>query len=583
MGCLNMVTKDEKDKFIENINKENKRMNDEEKNENIKGFKGRLNKKVNTHRIISFFDNEIKPAGCVKKVKDDEGIEHLLIVKPLESNTYVYVLDDVKGITQSTNNAKTGMNFINIEGKDFVMDGKPVDEGMLMIINRPIIKEVRAWVKGDRDARSTNDMYNMMLRYFKTFLDLGEDCYYSLLIMTVFQSWVQDLFKSVWYVCITGEFGGGKTSTGEALAKICNHGCTPGDSSVSFISRGIDMLKMVPFLDEFDSIAGEQDSEHYAIIRMGQKKGQPFSRMGDKGGSFQYFDVFGTKIMVVHGQLEDALQSRSLVINVCESEDWKVATVGRALDSASTRLYNELFIWSLSNCSLYKVVDVVDVVDDIIYDNNSSIDEIRKKLVSVYVPEKQAQPLQPPQPNMQKCKLKGRDSEINGNWSSILRVIGEEITSTNTLENDIYKLISLKKDIRDEMRETGIVGMLRDFLVKKYRYFRGNSEYWTEGGFFMISHKYISEEFKKDYRNSGEFITKGNFTGSLKELGFMSGPNGNKRPMKVYDEDDLKKHVRTALIYDEKVQRRLGVKINNFNKEVGLMNSVEDKVNNIGL
>lgn len=560
-----MITKEDKTDFLKELNAE-------------------LNAKGTMKRVINSFDEGIHPAGCVKKFKDDEGKDHLLIVEPLEPNTYVYVIDGVKGVAQTSANSKTGKTFLNIEGRDFLIsgsNGKGLEEGMFQIINHPSVEEVHKWVKGKRKALTADEIFNRMNVYFKTYLDLGEDCYYSLLTMTVFLSWLQELLKSVWYVVVTGEFGGGKTTTAEALTLLCKHGSTPGDCSVSYLSRGIDMLKMVPFLDEFDSIAGEEDSEHYAIIRMGQKRGQPFSRMGDKGATFQYFDIFGTKIMVVHGQLEDALQSRSLVINVCESEDWKVATVGRSMRVASTKLYTELFIWALSTPTIYDIVDDVDDVDDILYNNSSSIDEIRGKLVSVFLAGKLPQQPNIPQQELQKCKFKGRDAEINDIWMSILRVLGLKTASTENLNNDISKLIILKAEIRDEMRETGIVGMLRDFLIKKYKFFRNNSSYFSSDGYFMISHRYVSEEFKKDNRNSGEFITKGSFTGALKELGFVGGANGNKKPMRVYDEDDGKEHVRAALIFDDRVQRKLGIKINNHNQTGGMMDQMEDINNNI--
>lgn len=533
---------------------------DEEKRE----IKTKLEENTRFKRVLNLFDEKIHPAGCVQKVVDGDET-HTLVIEPIASNEYVYNINGKKrGKTHIVPNTKTNLTYMNIEGRDFMLEGKPLDDGMFKIINHPRKEDVLKWLKGKRATKTSNELFGLVKNYFKIFLDLSEDCYYDLLTMTVFQSWLQELLESVWYVSITGEFGGGKTTTMEACAKLCKHGCTPGDASVSFISRGIDMLKMVPFLDEFDSIAGELDSEHYAIVRMGQRRGQPFSRMGDKGGTFQTFDVFGTKLISVHGQLEDALQSRSLIINTCESEDHRVPHVARAMTKMSTALYSELWLWYLSNIHSITIVDVVDVVD---YISNTNISSVRDSLFSMFHPPVNRQPGQ----------LKGRDAEIQGSWLTITRFLGFD----EKVNHSVNRLIELKAEIREEMRETGVTGLLREFLIRTYKNYRENSEYWNSEGHFMYGHKNVHEEFKTYAKSKGEFPTKGVITGALKELGFVSGVNGNKKKMKVWDEGDKKRHTRLALIYDERVQRRLGIKILNENEHQGLLNNVSDEVNNV--
>ena len=521
--------------------------------------------KTEFKRIMNTFEDGVHPAGCIKEFKSTnakgEVIIHKLIIEPIDSHEYVYTILGKKGIVKADFNPENKKYYLDIEGRKFTMDGKPLDTNMLKLIQMPDKDTVKAWVKGERKSLSVDELFKKMKMFFKFFTDLSDEAYYDLLVMTVFQSWFAEMLTSLWYVAITGSFGGGKSTSMEACLSLCKHGCNPGDASISFIARGLDKLKCTVFFDEFDSIAGDEDSEYYAVVRLGQRRGPPFSRMGDKGETFLFFDVFGVKLFSIHNQLEDALQSRSFIINTFESSDGNVSYAKLILDKWSNKLYTELFLWFMNEFKFFNLIDSTKVVSDIMshYEKGGNVTAARKLLVDNI-------------PHGNNLKYSGRDAEMEGTWMSISSLLN----ISDLVDPSVGKLIDLKNDIRDEMRETGINGLVRDYIVKYYRKNRANSEFFTKDGkFFQCGHKEANSGFNVYAKGKGEYnISKGAFTGALKELGFIQGKN--KKKMRIFDVEDGKKHIRTGLIFDESVQKRIGLKIEPFSG--GLMNNAEDLV-----
>lgn len=511
-------------------------------------------------RLLNSMELKVHPGGCVKEIIDGD-VKHRLVVEPIDSHEYVFKFLGKKGSAKVELNLENKKYYLEILGVGFELEDKPLDSDILSIMKIPDKDKVKKWINGKYDSLTTQELYDKMLLYFKFFSDLSEEAYYHLLIMTVFQSWMVELLKAVWYVTITGSFGGGKSSTLEACVSVCKHGCIVGDSTISFLCRSLDKLKTTPFLDEFDSIAGEEDSEYYAIIRQGQKQGQPFARMGEKGEVFNIFKVFGVKLISVHGQLEDALQSRSFIINTSESDDPNISYTKNVLDAWSDPLYTDLFLWYLDTINHVDIIDTTKVLQSIYdsYTNTVDVKAARKLLVDG-MPH-----------GALGSKHTGRDAELEGVWMSISSILG----LSELVDDSVARLIDLKNDVRDETRETGMNGLLRDYLVKYYRDNRNNDKYFTKDGlFFMCSHKDISEGFRAYCKSKGEYnVTKGGFSGSLKELGFTQGKN--KKKTNVWDQGDGDSHVRTALVFDERVQKLMGLKIEPY---AGVLNqsSVKD-------
>ena len=137
----------------------------------------------------------------------------------------------------------------------------------------PHRETVGSWVKGEKRSLSTLDLWKLNGVYLRTFLDFPHEHEFNLGLLYIMQSWLSDLLSVVFYLGVKGEFGGGKTVTGEAITFVCRHGYLTGNLSPPFVARAIEEQKITLMVDELDTIAGTKDSDLNSIFRQGYRRG----------------------------------------------------------------------------------------------------------------------------------------------------------------------------------------------------------------------------------------------------------------------------------------------------------------------
>ncbi|MHA1664288.1 MAG: hypothetical protein ACTSVW_00430 [Candidatus Njordarchaeales archaeon] len=469
---------------------------------------------------LSFSD--LHPAG---------GILHDIgfVYEPISHTDYAYNWLGKKGIATVTVDPDSKKYYFKVGNATFWLK-EPLEPDDL-IFNLPTRGVVQDWADGKKIPLETKDLWLKVRNHFKVFLDLSEECFYDLLALSVFQSWFRDLLKSCWFVSIEGAFAAGKTTIGEALVELCRHGYSVGNYSEAFVGRAYHKLKITPFFDEFDSIAGTEDSKIYEIVRTAQRRGMKYSRTKAKGEKFASYETFGPTFFSVHGEIERALLTRNMIIITEESQDEHIPITNFARKVAAQRLYDELFIWYMENIINYKIVDIVDIVD-VTYgilknniDNNVDTKQIRANISKQFLLTLNDRQLS------QLRKLRGRSAEICFVMCQLINQLGLQ-----DLDIDLSKLFEIREERLEEAIEIGRAGVVRDLLVNLFKKLGDLSNYRTSAGEFMISNLELRDEINKYLKRQKESaMTPAELKGILRDLGFSEA----RKKMKIATLEEL--------------------------------------------
>lgn len=306
---------------------------------------------------------EIKPGSQGEREDSFEGCPHPaggvtdeVVYEPLGGGKYAYkTADGERGIAEAKtetiqeDGVKTTLHFLDFGDKRwFFEEGKePLTDPLFEPISKETVKE---WVEGDREAPDVKDLWDRSLIYYKSFLDLPKEAEYNFLVLEVFQSWIIELLPIAFYLGIQGEFGGGKTVSGEAAILPCRHGFQTGNTSPSFVARAIENQKLTIFSDELDSTRGSGDNTLYQIFRQGYRRGLKYTRSDiDNPDKLQSFEVFGPKLFSAHSTVESALRTRTIPLHSRETDDIEYPVVNVDKASFGEKLKEDFCLWWLEN------------------------------------------------------------------------------------------------------------------------------------------------------------------------------------------------------------------------------------------
>lgn len=500
------------------------------------------------------------------------------VYEPVTPFSYAWDWCGLKGISIVETDPRRGAFYFKARDKRFWLEGKTLSSGELTF-NLPSPEVVEAWSKGTRISRETSELWIMVRNYFRFFLDLKEEVYYDVYALTAFQSWLlphKTFLNSVWFLAAKGAFGGGKTVGGEALVKVCRHGKI-ASPSVAWLGRSIERLQIVPFVDEFDIVA-EKNPELARIARMSQRRGQTYDRCTESGTP-QSWRVFTVWIMSVHGELEDALATRTIPVTTEETQDWSIPVLNTIKTRMAQSMYDELWMWFMDSVdqltlvdypggavggSLLEVINLVNL-DQLLHQqaNPEGVDlkEAQKRVFDELTKSLSEEQLE------QLSKLSGRNVEVAYHMFKLSNLLGVN------LDESIAKAMEIKAEVEEERKEVGALGLLRDLLVKLYEQRRTHPNYWADSQEFMVSNKEVFAEFIPYlHKHETTGVTPHQFKGLLRELGFDRPTS--RRKMKVFTWAEIEdgawnrlldkkeeKPVRLANVFTPKVARMLGVRV----------------------
>ncbi|RLF39612.1 MAG: hypothetical protein DRN12_06740 [Thermoplasmata archaeon] len=487
------------------------------------------------------------------------GLTDKFVYEPVALGKYVYkTVDGEKGFAnlkveyEDEEQQRHPHWFIEIAGVRWYFKAKPPKE---FLFDFPPLETVEKWVKGERQSLSTEQLWKLNGVYLRTFLDFPRPFEFSVVQLFVQQSWLSEILPVVFYLGVKGEFGGGKTVTGESVVLVCRHGYFTGNCSPPFVARAIQDHKITLMVDELDTVAGTKDSDLNSIFRQGYRRGLKYSRVNPDTLETESYEVFGPKLFTVHSEIEEALQTRTVPIHVRETSDYRVPIVNLDKYAFGRFVYTENFLWYLDNILTFKTnhmhsaaLDTLDILDLFFSDYNVEIqeEEIRKTLF-----EKRKTLLRERQVS-QVSQVSGRNTELLFLCFAISNLVGIQC------DNDVVKTFQQKLIEEGERTEIGYLGVLRQVLTDLWIEKKDNKDYITEDGLVKISNKEIYDKYnqalKKEY---GQGVSPATFKEFMLEFGFSDALNRTK--LEVPIPGDPEKKSRLCNIFTERVLRKLGI------------------------
>lgn len=485
--------------------------------------------------------NKIHPAGMLQPG---------FVIEPIAKGGFIWNHCGLKGISKVEMNPDTKKHFINICGRDIVLEDNPITEFPFHLPDKEVIQ---GYLSGKLEVPTSKEIWEEVENYYRTFADLGEDDFYKVLTLYTFQTWLQDSINSVFYLAIIGAWGAGKTNLGELITNVSKHGFFATIPSLAFIARTLHRHKISLFIDELDSFytnnTSSDDSAILSIIRQGYRKGARYPRINKDTLDPEFFNIYGSKIYTIYSNVEGALLNRSIPITTTESTDRQLPIINMEKLKYSQKTLNRLYLWYLDNS--IEIVDIVDTVD--VYNK----EEYNRTTVSQTVSQKMKS-------TGNQSTMTGRNAELCHVMTSIAKVLGVDLG--DDLINHIFKI---KKEIEDDRAEIGELNDLRDLLVRllgDYKSGHSFNKYLTEDGYFKIANKEVFKKLNEILRKEGRGVNNKQFDGLCRELKFERPKS--KRKMKIHLPNEEKSSSRTCLIFNEEVCRKLGIKTEDFTEHM---------------
>ena len=488
------------------------------------------------------------------------GLTEKFVYEPVSFGKYVYRTDEGKrGFAtlkieyEDEEEQRKPHWLIEVEGEQYYFKDKPSKE---FLFSMPSMEAVEKWVKGEKQSLTTEQLWRLNEVYLRTFLDFPREFEFSVTQLFIQQSWLAEILPVVFYLGVKGEFGGGKTVTGETVVLACRHGYFTGNLSPPFVARAIQDHKITLMVDELDAVAGTKDSDLNCIFRQGYRRGLKYSRVNPDTLETESYEIFGPKLFTVYAEIEEALQTRTIPIHVRETSNPQFPIVNLDKAGFGKHVYTENFLWYLDNIlglrgndiHLISGVDMVDTVDVFLRDNhiNFSPEQIRQTLFEkkkTLVTEGQL---------CQLSQLSGRNTELMFLCFAISNMVKIEC------DDEIVETFTQKITEESERTELGYRGILKQVLMDLWNEKKGNEDYITEEGFVKISNKEVYDKYnqvlKKEY---GEGVSPVKFKEFMLEFGFTDALNRTK--LKVPIPGDLEPKSRLCNVFTERVLRKLGV------------------------
>ncbi len=194
-------------------------------------------------------------------------------------------------------------------------------------------------------------MFRGLVNYGKKYLDLQNEHDYLILALHIYQTYKIDNLSSVFLLAIDGDRNVGKTS----VLEFCNdlgyrYGLIKNITGAGLM-RVVEREGLNIGFDELDELQDGQREDVMATLRGSQRRNNKAIRLIKTNNDFvpKHFDVFGSHSFCFRGTVEDALDSRTLSIQMKRTNDNTYSVVSTAREKEVYRLRNLLFYYRLYN------------------------------------------------------------------------------------------------------------------------------------------------------------------------------------------------------------------------------------------
>ncbi len=484
------------------------------------------------------------------------GLREKLVYEPIGNYEYLWIYGGKRGRSRAFFREKEGW-FVKIGEDYFKLKGGVISE---LAYTTPVSEDsIGRWLRGEYKVKRGAEIYAGVLNYMKSFLDLPREHYYITNALLVLESWLVEFLMVVFYGSIIGGFGSGKTAALEALAIVMRHGVLAGSIKSSGIARVGSDQKLSLLFDEFDVGSDKKgDNEANKIVRQAYRRGNTFIRMKQTRSSgfiAEIFNHFGVCAFSLHSDLERALKTRGLIVNIGESDDSRLPVINLYKQACGKKIAEGIFFWYMENATsekvsqVSKVFQVPQVSIDSLFGDNFNVENFRKELYD------NATKIFPEEYNKFLKETKGRDCEL-----AYIALIVSLAFGVSGILNDLKESFKEKRDTEAEYDEDVYKQLLKEVLAEWYEKLKEDENQRTKAGITWVKRQSIQDDFNSILKErSWDGASNYKLKGYLRDLGFVDQVTMKKKKIKYKEEDKEKVKTIMCLYFDKKVRYRLGL------------------------
>ena len=163
-----------------------------------------------------------------------------------------------------------------------------------------------------------DDLWDDVRDWVWTYWDHPSEWLYDALTAFIISTWLRPNLDFLTHIVALGRFESGKTRLLNTISEIAYRGISPVSVSSAALYRSIDSLNLTMCLSEYHDLDQDLRQEVDAVIKGGQKRGEPVLRssMTGSGGvsGIDIFDTFSHCGIGTQYDVADDIKSRSIVI-----------------------------------------------------------------------------------------------------------------------------------------------------------------------------------------------------------------------------------------------------------------------------
>lgn len=496
----------------------------------------------------------------------------LILVEPIGDYYYLIGNEDNEFQLVKGNNR---LKITDDEGKDktiylkhYNLDFESYGKSYQIKVKSPLVKPIYNYLPNEDELKLFLDkgfapkdnasLFFQIVNNAKVFLDLETDADYVLLALFVMQTYFSDFLDSVFLLAIDGDKGSGKTSVLEFLQGVgCKYVMTKNITGAGLM-RSIESEGLNVGYDEIDELEPKQRDEVFGVLRGSQRSGNKALRLESTRDGYKTlaFDTKGSHSYCYRGGVEDALESRSLSINMESSDDEKIAPIKAVSSYQLRKLASELYFLRLYNyLYLYKSKkEFTEYTFDVLDKDIMSAEEKRSTREKVYNHVTKNLSFE------QKEYLEGLSGRLQELYLVMLNV--SKVTSLELIRW-ITQIFERKKALLDTS-DGSIENEIKLYLSNKFLSLRnlaieetnitGSSMYYTTDKKIKFKTKLLLSELNSHLKDRKFYnVTDNHISKILRSLG---AKKGNKSDGANYQVTENFAGVKTnAIIFDKKLLR----------------------------
>lgn len=295
-----------------------------------------------------------------------------LLLRELDAQSLIPVLpvqDFVRGIAYVTvilNRSGSEEQFtVTSEREVFSCSDKEYAQRGFRATRHPAGTSTARWAQSSVKAYLTAEQqvdlmqtYNRIEKTLRTYTDLQNDRYYSLVAVWIMGTYYYRLFSAYPYLHLTGMWGSGKTKFLEIISLLSFNGeLFTSDSSPASIVRLVHANGSTCCIDEAEKLKNKSDDGSGVLaelLRIGYKRGVTVRKCEGQNTQFTVLelDPYSPKVLAGIANVDPALASRAIRIETQRTTNQKVAnSVIQHEDTQWSELRSALYVAFLERAS----------------------------------------------------------------------------------------------------------------------------------------------------------------------------------------------------------------------------------------